>query len=49
VSSTGIQGNSDSQTPSISADCRFVAFYSYASNLIAGDTNDVVDVFIQRE
>ena len=38
VSSTGVQGNSDSLSPSISADGRFVAFASVATNLVAGGT-----------
>jgi hypothetical protein len=32
---------------SISADGRFVAFSSYASNLVDADTNDVWDVFVR--
>ena len=35
----GAQGNGGSQNPSISADGRFVAFRSTATNLVAGDTN----------
>ena len=31
--------------PSISGNGRFVAFYSHATNLVAGDTNGVADVF----
>ncbi len=46
VSSGGQQGNSFSLDPSISADGRYVAFHSYASNLVAGDTNDKSDVFV---
>src|SRR5438094_171198 len=34
VASDGTQGNSDSHGPSISADGRFVAFWSSASNLV---------------
>lgn len=45
-SSVGSQGNDDSRFPSISADGRFVAFASYADNLVPGDTNDHVDVFV---
>ncbi len=37
TSSDGNQGNWFSETPSISADGRYVAFTSYASNLIPGD------------
>ncbi len=39
VSSSGVQGNDYSLAPSISADGRYVAFHSYASNLVPGDTN----------
>ncbi len=39
VSSTGRQGNARSSGSSISADGRYVAFYSLASNLVLGDTN----------
>ena len=46
VASNGTQGNNSSYTPSISADGRFVAFDSAASNLVAGDTNGEVDVFV---
>ena len=40
VSSTGAQGNDHSLDPAISADGRYVAFSSVASNLVPGDTND---------
>jgi Tol biopolymer transport system component len=46
VSSSGAQANSSSSSPSISADGRFVAFQSLASNLVAGDTNIDFDVFV---
>ena len=46
VSSTGVQGNSGSGSPSISADGRHVAFTSYADNLVNGDSNDNDDVFV---
>ncbi len=46
VDSTGAQGNGDSPDPSISADGRFVAFRSFATNLVTGDTNMVHDVFV---
>ena len=46
VSSAGIQANGDSYSPSISANGRYVAFYSYASNLVSGDTNGYTDVFV---
>lgn len=47
VSSTGDEADTDSSTPSISSGGRFVAFLSYASNLVARDTNDSGDVFVQ--
>jgi Tol biopolymer transport system component len=47
VSSGGVQGNADSYSPSISADGRFVAFYSYSTNLVADDTNGFEDVFVR--
>jgi hypothetical protein len=46
VDSLGVQTNGRSDFPSISADGRFVAFASQASNLVAGDTNSVMDVFV---
>jgi len=46
VSSTGAQGNSTSDSPSISADGRFVAFRTFASNLVPGDTNRTGDVLV---
>jgi Tol biopolymer transport system component len=48
VSSFGAQGNGDSLTPAISADGRFVAFHSSASNLVLGDTNNQTDVFVRN-
>ena len=46
VASDGAQGNNHSWYPSISADGRYVAFHSYASNLVSGDTNSAPDVFV---
>ena len=46
VASDGTQGNRDSGDPSISADGRFVAFDSGATNLVSGDTNPGGDVFV---
>lgn len=46
VSSEGTEGNSGSLEPSISGDGRFVAFVSYASNLVEGDMNGTADVFV---
>jgi Tol biopolymer transport system component len=42
----GVEGDSHSGDPSISADGRFVAFSSEATNLIAGDGNGTPDVFV---
>ncbi|TMM11186.1 MAG: hypothetical protein E6G00_05495, partial [Actinobacteria bacterium] len=47
VDSHGAQGNGDSFIPSISADGRFVAFYSDAANLVAGDGNAAGDGFVR--
>ena len=47
VDSAGNQANSDSSGASISPDGRFVAFKSYASNLVPGDTNDTDDIFVR--
>lgn len=46
VDSFGVEGNDDSFPSSLSADGRFVAFYSGATNLVAGDTNGNKDVFV---
>jgi hypothetical protein len=46
VSSAGTQGNAESFNAAISANGRFVVFVSAASNLVAGDTNGVTDVFV---
>ena len=46
VSSEGTQGNDSSWSPSISGDGRFVAFDSWAGNLVPGDTNLADDVFV---
>ncbi len=43
----GRQANGGGGAPSISADGRFVAFGSNATNLVQGDTNDTVDVFVR--
>ena len=47
VSSEGTQGNGRSKCPSISADGRYVAFESFASDLVPDDTNGVNDVFVR--
>lgn len=40
------QGNGESGAPSLSADGRFVAFESFASNLVSGDINGKNDIFV---
>ena len=47
VASSGAEANLDSSRPSISADGRYVAFESAASNLVPGDGNGVRDVFVR--
>ncbi|HET7856613.1 MAG TPA: PASTA domain-containing protein [Gaiellaceae bacterium] len=47
VDGSGGQANGQSFSPTMSADGRFVAFYSHASNLVAGDTNGADDVFVR--
>ena len=46
VRSDGTHGNLNSSSPSLSADGRYVAFQSDATNLVAGDTNTYRDVFV---
>jgi Tol biopolymer transport system component len=41
------QGNGESVHPLISPEGRFIAFESSASNLTAGDTNRIIDVFVR--
>jgi len=48
VASGGAQGDGSSNSPSISADGRYVAFYSYATNLVSGDTNTKSDIFLHN-
>jgi Tol biopolymer transport system component len=47
VSRSGAQANGSSQAAALSADGHLVAFESYASNLVAGDTNPYSDVFVR--
>jgi len=42
----GAEGNGGSFSPSLSADGRFVAYWSNASNLVPDDTNKTGDVFV---
>lgn len=43
---SGVEGNQNSFSPSISADGKSVAFESYATNLVPIDNNNVRDVFV---
>jgi Tol biopolymer transport system component len=42
----GTQGNSSSLSPVFSPDGSKIAFTSFASNLVAGDTNAATDIFV---
>jgi WD40-like Beta Propeller Repeat len=46
VTSNGMEVSGNSQDPTISGDGRYVAFYSYASNLVGGDDNNALDIFV---
>jgi Tol biopolymer transport system component len=46
TTSSGIQGNSISLNPAVSADGRYITYHSSANNLVPGDTNGAVDVFL---
>ncbi|MFM2067269.1 MAG: Poly(beta-D-mannuronate) epimerase 7, partial [Pseudomonadota bacterium] len=48
VDAGGHAGNADSYVPTLSADGRVVAYQSFASNLLAGDTNGVSDIFVKN-
>jgi Tol biopolymer transport system component len=41
------QANGESWAPAISSDARYVAFYSGATNLVSGDSNNVEDIFVR--
>ena len=47
VGTSGLSGNGNSFDPSVSADGRYVAFASYANNLVAGDANTASDIFVR--
>ena len=47
VSTADAQGNQVSGPNAISADGRYVAFYSWADNLVVGDTNGMSDAFVR--
>ncbi|MEO8609366.1 MAG: hypothetical protein ABI690_15850, partial [Chloroflexota bacterium] len=44
----GAQPNNGSWSPVISDNGRYVAFYSYASNLVPGDSNGKYDIFVRN-
>ncbi|MCC6954599.1 MAG: PD40 domain-containing protein, partial [Deltaproteobacteria bacterium] len=46
VNSSGVEANGASLRGTLSADGRFIAFVSSASNLVSGDTNGVDEVFV---
>nr|MDT0662857.1 hypothetical protein [Micromonospora sp. DSM 115978] len=48
VSDSGKQANSDSDNPSIDSTGAYVAYDSDATNLVAGDTNNQLDVFLRH-
>ena len=47
VTPTGNSGNGPSSNPAMSADGRYVAFFSSASNLVINDDNGVTDIFVR--
>src|SRR5262249_51732122 len=47
VDATGMVGDGTSSAGALSADGRFVAFESFATNLVAGDKNGRCDVFVR--
>jgi hypothetical protein len=49
LNSSGVVGNGDSGTPSVSANGRYVVFESSATNLLGtgGDTNGMQDIFLR--
>ncbi|MCA9397632.1 LPXTG cell wall anchor domain-containing protein, partial [candidate division WWE3 bacterium] len=46
VDDGGDEGNNHSQYPTISDDGRYVVFQSAATNLVASDTNNLIDIFL---
>lgn len=47
TTSSGAQGNANSNSTSISADGRYVTFFSFATDLVTGDTNGDGDAFVK--
>ncbi|MFN0243367.1 MAG: TolB family protein [Planctomycetota bacterium] len=46
VDSAGVQSNGAQNLSALSANGRYVAFESWATNLVAGDTNGFADIFV---
>jgi hypothetical protein len=46
VNSSGVEANGPSFDPVISSDGRFIAFHSFASNLVSNDNNNASDIFV---
>ena len=47
ISNAGLQADQGGSVPAISADGRYIAFLSYSTNLVAGDTNNAGDIFVR--
>ena len=47
VDSNGVQGDLESSSPVLSADGKFVAYSSFADNLIPDDQNEGGDIFVR--
>ena len=45
--STNVQANGASSLPALSVDGRWLAFWSGSNNLVAGDTNNIDDIFVR--
>jgi len=48
VSTASVQSNNNSFQPALNENGQFVVFHSFGSNLVAGDTNSNLDVFIRN-
>lgn len=46
IGASDAEANGDSQRPTLSADGRYIAYWSEASNLVKGDKNAVADAFV---
>src|SRR5882672_7332655 len=49
VATGGAQASGDSDSPAISADGRYVAFRSFAPDLVSGDANGCPDIFLRDQ